>query len=148
MSLTDLTQTEANILIKMEKVRIDDKFIDYPDAGNSVVIPLVSRDRREKFTLDISRGKIDLLKGSYQNRVRQVIILVRLDFGGKPHRNPDGQEIDSPHLHLFREGYEDKWAIAMPSYKLSNINDIGSLLDNFMKYCNIIEPPKINMGLF
>jgi hypothetical protein len=132
----------------MEKVRIDDKSIDYPDAGNSVVIPLVSRDRREKFILDISRGKIDLSKGSYQNRVRQVIILVRLDFGGKPHRNPDGQEIDSPHLHLFREGYEDKWAIAMPSDKFSNINDIGSLLDYFMKYCNIIEPPKINMRLF
>ncbi len=114
MSITDLSQKEADILIAMEKNRIDDNIVKYPAPGESVSIDLESKDRKEKFILDISCGKIDLLKGGYQNRVRRVVILVRLDFGGKPHRNPDGQEIDSPHLHLFREGYGDKWATPLP----------------------------------
>ncbi|KJU85379.1 prophage protein [Candidatus Magnetobacterium bavaricum] len=38
------------------------------------------------------------------------IILLRLCFGGHPHRNPDDTEISSPHLHRYREGYADKWA--------------------------------------
>lgn len=48
---------------------------------------------RENFLLDIRRGKIDLLKATNQNRARQTIVLVRLDLGGAPHRNPDGEEI-------------------------------------------------------
>ena len=148
MSLAALSQQEADILIAMEKIRTNDNAIKYPARGESVSIDLWSKDQREKFILDISCGKIDLLKGTFQNRARRVVILVRLDFGGKPHRNPNGQEIDSPHLHLFREAYEDKWAIPVPSDLFYNTNDIGHLLDDFMKYCNIIEPPKIDMELF
>jgi hypothetical protein len=100
-----LTQAEAEALIAMEKHRFDDARWDYPGLGGSINIPLVSSDKREDFLLDISRGKIDLLKGTYQNRSRQIVVLVRLDFGGRPHRNPDDEEIPSPHLHIYREGY-------------------------------------------
>ncbi|MEW6070450.1 MAG: hypothetical protein AB1485_07525, partial [Candidatus Thermoplasmatota archaeon] len=80
MADINLTQAEANALIAMEKHRLDDMRWDYPGLGGSINIPLVSADKREDFLLDISRGKIDLLKGTYQNRSRQIIILVRLDF--------------------------------------------------------------------
>lgn len=148
MAEINLTQSEADALIAMEKLRVDDTRWDYPGFGGSISVPLISNDKREKFLLDVSRGKIDLLKGTYQNRSRQVIILVRLDFGCKPHRNPDGEEIPSPHLHIYREEYGDKWAIPVPADRFPNISDLWRTLDDFMQFCNIIDPPLIDKGLF
>jgi hypothetical protein len=88
-----LTQGEADALIAIEKHRANDETHDYPGMGGSICLPLISGDKREDFLLDVSRGRIDLRKGTYQNRARQIIVLVRLDFGGQPHRNPDDVEV-------------------------------------------------------
>src|SRR5688500_6587540 len=117
-----LTQADADALIAMEKQRVDDNPWDYPGCGGSICVPLISLDRRESFLLDVSRGRLDLLKGTYQNRARQIVVLVRLDFGGQPHRNPDDVEVPSPHLHIYREGYGDKWAIPVPRDVFSNMD--------------------------
>lgn len=77
MADLNLTQGEADALIAMEKHRVSDDRYDFPMAGDSLVLPLQSSDKREQFLLDISRGKIDLLRGKYQQRARQVIVLVR-----------------------------------------------------------------------
>ena len=142
-----LTQSEADALIVMEKHRVDDERYLYPVSG-SLVVPLQSSDKREQFMLDIRRGRIDLLKGKYQARARQVVALVRLDFGGAPHRNPDGQEVGSPHLHIFREGYGDKWAAPIPVEHFPRIEDLWGTLEDFMKYCQVTVPPHIERGLF
>jgi hypothetical protein len=148
MADINLTQAEADELITMEKLRVDDTRWDYPGLGGLISVPLVSRDKRENFLLDVGRGRIDLLKGTYQNRSRQVIVLVRLDFTGQPHRNPDEEEIPSPHLHVYREGYGDKWAVPVPSERFPDISDLWRLLQDFMRFCNITEPPFIEKGLF
>ena len=71
MADIDLTQAEADALIGMEKRRVDERSWDYPAAvGGAISIPLISADRQETFALDISRGRIDLRKGKYQNRAR------------------------------------------------------------------------------
>jgi hypothetical protein len=132
----------------MEKVRANDDSCDYLGVGGALSLPLTSRDKRETFMLDISRGQIDLRKGKYQNRGRQVVVLVRLDFGGPPHRNPDDEEIGSPHLHVYREGFGDKWAIPVPADRFPNMDDLWQTLHDFMAYCKIVEPPAINQGLF
>jgi len=142
-----LTQADADALIAMEKYRVNQDTWNYPDRGGAISIPLISRDRRENFLLDISRGRIDLAKTTYQNRARQVLVLVRLDLGGSPHRNPDGQEISSPHLHIYREGFGDKWALPVPTDKFPNLTDPLALLGNFMRFCNVIEPPAIQGAL-
>lgn len=67
--------------------------VRYPGTDGSATIPLESIDGREDFLLDVHRARIDLVKGTYQNRARHVVALVQLDFGGRPHRNPDGEEI-------------------------------------------------------
>lgn len=121
---------------------------DYPGTGGSLIVPLTSQDRREEFLLDIYRGRIDLLKGTYQNRARQVIVLVRLDFGGAPHRNPDGTEVPCPHLHLYRAGYGDKWAMPLPPDRFPNIGDLWQTLEDFMQFCNVVDRPAIARGLF
>jgi len=104
----NLTQAEADALIAMEKHRINEDRHNFPMAGDSLVLPLQSSDKREQFFLDIRRGRIDLLRANYQNRASQVVILVRVDLGGGPHRNPDDEDIPCPHLHVYREGYADK----------------------------------------
>lgn len=148
MAEINLSQTEADVLIAMEKHRVNEERWDYPILGGSVSIPLISADRRENFILDVSRGKINLAKGTYQNRARQVVVLVRLDFGGQPHRNPDGEELQSPHLHVYREGYGDKWAVPVPTGAFQNITDTWKTLEDFMRFCNIANPPSIERGLF
>ncbi len=148
MANLDLTQAEADALIGMEKHRTDDQQHDFPSFGQSLVLSLQSPDKREVFFLDISQGRIDLLKVKYQNRARQVVVLVRFDLAGAPHRNPNGEEIPCPHLHVYREGYGDKWAMHPPAEHFDSTSDVWAILQDFMRFCNITYPPYIERGLF
>ena len=104
MADINLTQDEADKLMTMEKSAVDEKWPLFPGPGERIAIPLVSLDKRENFILDVTRGQIKLTKATYQNRARAMIILMRLDLDGPPHRNPDGEEVSCPHLHIYREG--------------------------------------------
>ncbi|MHB9027061.1 MAG: DUF6978 family protein [Armatimonadota bacterium] len=149
MADLNITQEEANLLIGMEKHRVNDQRYDFPiTGGGALVLLLQSADKRESFLLDISRGRIDLAKVKYQNRARQIMVLVRLDLAGAPHRNPDGEEISCPHFHVYREGYGDKWAMPLPEDKFTNSTELWGALGDFMRFCNITQPPHIERGLF
>src|SRR6266571_1080517 len=148
MAEINLTQLEANALIAMEKHHIGDTRYSYPLPGELISAPLASPDKREQFLLDVRRGRIDLLKVTHQNRGRAVVVLVRLDLGGPPHRNPDGEEVPCPHLHTYREGFADKWAIAAPVNRYGDTTDLFSTCDAFMRHCNITGPAKMQKGLF
>ena len=148
MASVDITQQEADVLLAMEKCRVDEKEWDYPALGGRIAVPLSSRDKRESFILDVSRSGSIVLKGKYQNRARQVFILARFDFGGGPHRNPDDTDVGCPHLHVYREGYADKWAFPVPDDAFSDTSDPWQVLTDFMRFCNIVEPPIIKRGLF
>ncbi|MGQ0815585.1 MAG: DUF6978 family protein [Gemmatimonadota bacterium] len=143
-----LTQTEADALLAMEKHRVDETTYDYPSLGGALRIPLQSADKREAFMLDITRSQINLVKGTYQNRGRGVVILARLDFGGAPHRNPNGDEIQCPHLHLYREGYGDRWAVALPVSQFTDPTNPSRLLTEFMRFVNIVSAPELRSDLF
>ena len=109
-----LTQAEAATLLTLYKHYREDKLLIFPSFGGSLEIPLFSDDNREEFILTVSRSYIKLESNTFQTRTRKAIILARLDIDGPPHRNPDGEEIPCPHLHLYREGYNDKWAQPLP----------------------------------
>lgn len=143
----DLTQGEADNLFAMEKVKIDDQEWDLPFGGNAIKVPLESKDGKEKFLLDASTGQLNISRFKLQNRTRETIILRRLDLTS-PHRNPDGQEIGVPHLHIYKEGYGDKWAYELPNGVFTNLNDRWQVLVDFMKYCNISDFPSFRKGLF
>lgn len=142
-----LTQQEADALLALEKHFLGDERFDFPSLGGSLRIPLHSSDRREEFSLDITRGRILLEKNTFQTRARKAVILARLDLAGPPHRNPDGEEIDCPHLHLYREGYGDKWAAPLPE-AFAGIEDTVELMDAFMDYCRVVAKPIIERVLF
>ena len=151
-----LSQSEADALIALPKKRKSNDLYAFPTPGESLTIPIVSDDEREEFLIDVSRGRIRFTKCSYQERYRTIIVLIRLDIDGPPHTNPDvnavplpylmpynGRTIDCPHLHLYVEGYMDKWAIPSPSDKFPDTTDLYGTLQNFFDYCNVIDKPHI-----
>jgi hypothetical protein len=142
-----LTQREADILLEMEKHFLGMDRFRFPDLGGALRIPLHSSDRREEFSFDVTRGYISLEKNTFLTRARRAIILARLDLAGPPHRNPDGEEIACPHLHLYREGHGNKWAVPLPEV-FSGISDVAESLDVFMDYCRVVGKPIIERGLF
>lgn len=148
MADVNLTQAEADTLIAVEKHRVSDDRSSFPTAGEKMEIPLQSADRREQFVLDLSRGRIDLAKVKMQNRGRQVVVLVRLDLAGAPHRNPDDEDIPAPHLHVYREGFGDKWAMHVPPNHFRDTTDVWVTFEDFLRFCNITRPPLVERGLF
>jgi hypothetical protein len=147
MADLNLEQAVADALIAMEKHHDGNTQYDFPTGGMNLTVPLHSPDKREQFLLDVSRGRIDLAKVKMQNRGRQVVVLLRLDLAGPPHRNPDNTEVQTPHLHIYREGFGDKWAIPVPVAQFGNLGDVRATLDDFMRYCNITQPPTFRPGL-
>lgn len=137
-----ITQEEAEQFLKEEKYRIDDKEHVLFESDRMLHIPLRDKTHGTDFILDIRRGKIALKKNTFQTRVRKEIILARLDLGGPPHRNPDGEEFPCPHLHLYRENFGDRWAYPLSSH-FTNPDDVWLTFEEFMDYCNIIEKPRI-----
>ena len=148
MSETALTQYEADALIKMSKIPVNDELIELPDFGGGIEIFLQSQDKQEKFILNYRKGRIDISKRNHHFRGRTVIGLARLDLDGKPHRNPDKTEIGPRHLHLYQEGYDLKWAFEIPKENFPNLSNSYDTLLDFFKYLHVIEIPNIKRGLF
>lgn len=140
MSSINISQEEANRLFELTKIREDNIVYKFPGRGDNLSIPIVSEDKREKFLLDIHRGNINLKKITNQMRAHQAIILARIDLNGQPHTNPDGTIINSPHIHIYKEGYNDKWAEPLPS-QFTNPQEPWKTLNEFLDYCNIIKRP-------
>ena len=138
-----LTQAEADQFMQMVK-----RFVRAPA---SITIPpgvddtydLVGPNDRERFLLDVWRGTLRLSKLKFQNRARAVIVLVRLDVDGAPHTNPDGQRLSGTHLHLFQEGYDDRWAYPLDPEIFTLLSDPGTTFQEFCAFCKIESPPPV-----
>ena len=147
MSL-ELTQNEADRLLELVKLCQDEGKYLFDTISPSLRFPLKSEDGHEDFMLDVYNGRIELSKYTYNHRARKAIVLARLDIAGPPHRNPDDEEIDCPHLHLYKEGYADKWAYPVSEHSFSDPDDAWQLFQEFMDFCNVKEKPNIEKGLF
>jgi hypothetical protein len=147
MADIEISQSEADALIAAEKHCTESREFEYPMFGGKLIIPLTSPVNSEEYYLDVTRSQFNLAKSTYQNRVRRMIVLVRLDLGGPPHRNPNGEELPCPHIHVYREGFGDKWAFRLPD-TFSDPSDLVRSLHEFMAYCNITIRPQFKTGLF
>ena len=140
MAQVELTQSEADALLAIPKRLRGSGVVRFPRPGRGERFDLESLDGRERFHLDISRGRIKLSKRTHQTRARHTVILARLDLEGPPHRNPDGTEVGGNHLHIYRQGYADKWAYEPPSGSFSDLTDLWLTLMDFLDYCAIQTP--------
>jgi len=141
-----LTQLEADALIAMPKQFMVDVAIRLP-PGADHNYDLRGEDLRERFVLDLRRSRIRLSKLRYQTRARVVVVLVRLCLNGPPHPNPDGTLLGGTHLHIYREGFGDKWAYELDPVEFSNTGDMWQTLMDFCRYCQILPLPPIEPEL-
>lgn len=127
-----LTQIEADKLISMKKIFENKNQIILNESFDKC-FHLISENKQEHFLLDVKQGRIDLKKIRYQNRFGEVIPLIRFESKGI-HENPDGTIIKGPHIHIYREGYGDKFAIQSD---FNNSDDVLKSITQFCKFCNI-----------
>jgi hypothetical protein len=138
-----LSQAEANRLLDLPKYLEFPTSVSVPQCGRQREASAVSENGRERFTFDIYRGSVSVSKCSYQNRYRKEVRLLRLDLGGSTHLNPDNTHIICPHLHIYKEGYSDRWAYPLPA-SFSGDQSLVVKLIEFLRYCkvaNIDEVP-------
>lgn len=131
-------------LIKARK-RVTTERFTFPTSGSSIDLNVEVVDSDDRLLLTINRkGAIRLDRCTYFERTLQHIPLVRLDLDkNKPHSNPDGRVIFGPHIHIYCEGYEDKWAYLieelddLPEGIFASFDNLHQTLLDFFTYCNI-----------
>jgi hypothetical protein len=131
-----LTQGDVDALIFMPKhLRVADALLVHP--GVHYHRDVDSDDGAERFILTVNRRSIRLSKFTYQERGRKVVVLYRLDIDGPPHKNPDGKTITGSHLHVWREGYDAKWAFPVDVSVFTDTTNAAQTLGQFCLHCNI-----------
>lgn len=143
-----LTQLEYDFLISIEKTFEDTitpiQFGPAPIKWSRQINSIINK---ETFVLDFYRGSFELSKYTINKRYRQTVILLRYDNGGR-HTNPDGEVFEGPHVHLYREGYDDKYAFPVSQLGIEHNDRIEVVFDKIMHFCNIINLPPREIPMF
>lgn len=143
-----ITQAEYEFLMRQDKV--------FDDLTNSIQLapaPLQwtrqinSLASKEIFNLDFYRGSFELTKYTVNKRYRQTVIMLRYDNGGR-HTNPDGVFFEGPHVHLYREGYNDKFAFPVSEITVSVNDPMEEVFKKIMHFCNVKNLPAIEVPMF
>lgn len=117
---------------------------------------LRSVDRREEFALNVERGGRTLARLKYQTRARKVFVLARLEIAGPRHKNPPeapykgGEWISETHLHVYREGFEDRIAYELadvPFWAGQDVTNGLTALEHFLRYCGVANRPAIQTSI-
>lgn len=145
-----LTQSDIDLLLNMIKKLKSNKKIDFPQSGEEIKLDVISTTTKDKFIIDINRkGYIKINRCTYQTRYQKSIVLLRLDVNGPPHTNPDGEVIPCPHLHIYREGYETRWAFPLQEkISVQEPNDLIEILIRFLEYNKIKNIPVVEEQMF
>lgn len=142
-----LSQVEADYLVRVAKQINSAKVIVVPAAGGHDEWQATSVGGKDRFHLHMQRGRKVSTKVTLQERYETNEILLRLDIDGPTHGNPDGTVVPTPHLHIYREAFDDKWAFAVPpDLDISSGNPVD-ILASFLVYCGVVEIPPIQGGV-
>lgn len=138
-----LTQQEIDYLLQILKNLNEKQPLIFPPVSYSKEYNIISEDKKEKFIIDVNRkGHIKLTKCTFQKRYYGHILL-RLDIDGRPHTNPDEQEIPCPHLHILKEGYGTSWAYHIPDNIFEDTTNLLLSFINFLEYCKVKDTNSI-----
>lgn len=135
-----LSQKEAeDLIVMLKELKSKQKTIPFPQPTKELRLDLESPfNKKYKFILDINRkGQFNLLKCTFQTRYRNSIRLLRIDIEGPSHENPDGTIVECPHIHVYKEGYELKWAYPLSEIIQAQNNDLIDILIAFLEYNNV-----------
>ncbi len=143
--MPNLTQSEAEALMAVRKIFEDTSplMIDRPFREERKLIS--SANSSDTFYLNINETAIEFGKYFVNNRYFSTP-LVRLCMDKDAvHENPDGQKIQGCHIHIYREGYGDKFASEL---RLANITGTTTIqvIGQFLVFCNIDRIQIQNQG--
>ncbi len=143
-----LTQAEFDFIIGQPK-QFEDKItpIELGPAPISWSRKILSLNSNDVFLLDFYRGSFELSRFTFNKRYRQTIILFRYDQGGR-HTNPDGQTFNGPHIHIYREGFGDKFAFPISEIGILDTDTIESIFNKLMRYSNVSRIPSVELTMF
>ena len=144
---TVLTQQEADALLEMlKKLKQEEQAFIFPSPGEYKKLDLISEDGKYAFVVDVNRkGYINIARRyTYQGRYQNAHILLRLDINGPEHRNPDGTVLSGNHMHIYREGLEDKFAVEIPN-DIANPDDLCQTLIDFLVYFKTTNAEALHM---
>ena len=142
-----ITDSEYLHLIELEKSFKEQKVLQVGPPPIQWSRDIIATNKSEFFLLDGYRGSFEVKKYTFNKRYRQVIILIRLDSLGR-HTNPDGTIFDGPHIHLYKEGFGDKFAFPVNKIGLKKPFKIEDGLIKLLKYCNVINIPSIQSSVY
>lgn len=143
-----ITQSEYNFLMGQEKVFYDPiSPIQLGPAPIQWTRQINSTVNKEMFLLDFYRGSFELSKYTLNKRHRQTIILLRYDSAGR-HTNPDGVTFEGRHVHLYREGFNDKFAFPVSEIGVTDTDTIETVFNKIMHFCNVKRFPIIQVPMF
>ena len=143
-----ITQAEYEVLMKLDKEFEDlTTPIQLGPAPIKWTRQLNSLQSKETFLIDFYKGRIELTKYTFNKRFHQTIILLRYDNEGR-HTNPDGKQLSGPHVHFYREGYNDKFAFPVSEIGITSSDTIENVLNKFLQFCNVKKIPSIEIPMF
>lgn len=137
-----LNQDEIDELLNiLKEVRYEKDNFRFPEKGESEKLDVYSIDGKKKFIIDITPGskRSNPKKVTYQERYLKDIVLIRLDLYSQFHTNPDGTHVSHNHIHIIKEGYDDRYAYEIPEEFIDIDDKIGTLI-NFLEYCKVQNP--------
>ena len=143
-----ISQTEFDFLMSEEKsfddlvlpVRLGPSPIQWSRQINAI-------STKEVFLLDFYRGSFELSKYTINKRYRQTVILLRYDNNGR-HTNPDGVLFEGAHVHLYRDGFNDKFAFPVSDIGVDNSDSMETVFIKIMHFCNVKKIPIIEVSMF
>jgi hypothetical protein len=143
-----LSDANASALMEMEKELVDNRVIQFPPPGFAIKLDARGKGNPEQFIFDVNRkhASIKLAKCTYQERHASVELLVRLDVDGPTHVNPNGEEVPCPHVHVYRAGFDLKWAAPAPSILVTSTR-LDKVLIAFLRYCKVGFIPNIQPSI-
>jgi hypothetical protein len=143
-----ITQVEYDFLMGQEKA-FDDlvSAIQLGPAPIQWTRELTSLHNKETFLLDFYKGSFELSRYTINKRYRQTVIMLRYDNAGR-HTNPDGVFFEGKHVHLYREGYNDKFAFHVSEIGVSDTDPIETVFNKIMQFCNVKKISTIEVPMF
>lgn len=136
--MSELSQKKADAYLTARKIKATETDCRLTSViPKPVSVPLVAPDiAGVAFSLDVTQKHIVLKLKCQLRCTTEAVVLARLDFAS-PHRNPDGTAVGVPHLHVYREGYGDKFAYEVPPGMLKNPDDPLQVLLDFLETYHI-----------
>ena len=131
-----LSQSEAEGLIAVRKVFIERTPLTVNRPFNEQRQLRSDREPYETFYLNITQTAIEFGRYSTVTRFFQIPLIRACVNPDYVHPNPDGTEVKGSHIHIYKEGFLDRFAYPLSERGFTETAMVP-FIRAFLTYCNI-----------